>query len=647
LFGILIQQKRKLMRDYIPKILIIDDIKENLVTLEMNMRSLNVEIISAQSGKEALIQIKQHDFAVMIVDIQMPEMNGFQTAERIRQGRRNRHTPIIFLTAVFHDQNSIYQGYRSGAVDYITKPFNREILLSKVKVFIDLDRIKSDLSASKKQFQSIVQDQTDLICRTDNNLNIQFANRALLVALAKTFESINGKDFLYWVSENDQERLKSAINTLTPTNAVVKIHHSLNASKTRQVNVSTIFRAIFDNDYELMGYQMVMRDMTAEIKSQEDLQDARKKAEHASKMRSQFIANMSHEIRTPMNSIVGMIDILFDSELDEDQHENVEVIKFSADKLLNLLNDIIDFSKIDSDQVKFVQDWFVLSELIQKTVKLLELEAKKKKNELKFFLDPAIPKEIKGDHFRLGQILINLLNNALKFTKKGTVELRIEKQKSASGKVTIRFTVLDNGVGIPENDLNNIFKVFDQGDPEITRKYGGSGLGLAISKSLCEKMGGTIKVSSKVGKGTNFNFTLTFDIKETAIKESETNNFHILVVEDNILNQRVVGTTLQRNGYTYDVAENGQAAVDKFINNTFDLIIMDIQMPVMDGYEATQKIRIHESEMPDRKKTKIIALTANATKEDHERCLEVGMDDYMTKPFRFKELSNIIAKLLG
>lgn len=635
------------MRDYIPKILIIDDIKENLVTLEMNMRSLNVEIISAQSGKEALIQIKQHDFAVMIVDIQMPEMNGFQTAERIRQGRRNRHTPIIFLTAVFHDQNSIYQGYRSGAVDYITKPFNREILLSKVKVFIDLDRIKSDLSASKKQFQSIVQDQTDLICRTDNNLSIQFANRALLVALAKTFESINGKDFLNWVSATDQARLKSAIHTLTPTNAVVKIHHTLNASKTRQVNVSTIFRAIFDNDYELMGYQMVMRDMTVEIKSQEDLLDARKKAEDALKMRSQFIANISHEIRTPMNSIVGMIDILFDSDLDEDQHENIEVIKFSTDKLLNLLNDIIDFSKIESNQINLVQDWFILAELAQKTIKLLELEAKKKNNKLKFFLDPAIPKEIKGDHLRLGQILINLLNNALKFTKNGNVELRVEMKSLAKGKVTLRFTVLDNGVGIPGNDLKNIFEVFDQGDPEITRKYGGSGLGLAISKSLCEKMGGTLKVSSKVGEGTNFNFSLSFDIKEVAVKEPKNNNFHILVVEDNILNQRVVGTTLQRNGYTFDVADNGQAAVDKFTNNTFDLIIMDIQMPVMDGYEATQKIRLHESEMPDRKRTKIIALTANATKEDHERCLEVGMDDYMTKPFRFKELSSIIAKLLG
>ncbi len=634
------------MRDYFPKILIIDDIKENLITLEMNMRSLNIEIISAQSGKEALIQIKQHDFAVMIVDIQMPEMNGFQTAERIRQGRRNRHTPIIFLTAVFHDQSSIYQGYRSGAVDYITKPFNREILLSKVKIFIDLDRIKNDLSASKKQFQSIVQDQTDLICRTDNNLNIQFANRALLVTLAKTFESINGKEFLFWVSEKDKSKLKSAINTLTPTNAVVKIHHSLNASKTRQVNVSTIFRAIFDNDYELTGYQMVMRDITSELKSKEELIEARKKAENASGMRSQFIANMSHEIRTPMNSVVGLIDVLATSELDDDQRENVEVIKFSADKLLNLLNDIIDYSKIDSNQITFVQDWFVLLELLNKTIKLLKVNAKEKNNKLKFSIDPSIPKEIKGDHFRLGQVIINLLNNALKFTENGTVELKAEKEILSKGKVKIRFTVSDTGVGIPKNVLKNIFNIFDQGDPEITQKYGGSGLGLAISKSLCEKMGGKIDVKSSVGEGTNFWFSITFDIKEQTI-EPKNNNIHILVVEDNVLNQRVVGTTLQRNGFTYDVAENGQAAVDKFKGNDFDLILMDIQMPVMDGYEATEIIRAMEEKEPNIKRIKIIALTANATKEDQDRCLDVGMDDYMTKPFRFKELIAIVTKLLG
>jgi len=380
------------MREYIPKILIIDDIKENLITLEMNMRTLNVEIISAQSGKEALIQVKQHDFAVMIIDIQMPDMNGFQTAERIRQGRRNRHTPIIFLTAVFHDQNSVYQGYRSGAVDYISKPFNREILLSKVRVFLDLDRIKSELSESKQQLQSIIQDQTDLICRTDKNLKISFANRAFLVAFAKTFESLKDQSILNWVDANDLQKVNSAINVLTPTNALVKINHQINASRSRQINVSSIIRALFDSDFELVGYQIVMRDVTVEVKSKEHLIEAQKKADLAAQSRSQFVANMSHEIRTPMNSIIGLLDVVFESELDSEQKETLEVVKHSADNLLNLLNDIIDLSKIDANQITFVSDWFVLKEQLDKTIRLLEIKAKENNNTLKLNLDDDIPK---------------------------------------------------------------------------------------------------------------------------------------------------------------------------------------------------------------------------------------------------------------
>jgi PAS domain S-box-containing protein len=632
------------MREFIPKILIIDDISENLITLQMNLRSLNVEIISAQSGKEALIQVKQHDFAVMIIDIQMPEINGFQTAERIRQGRRNRHTPIIFLTAVFHDQNSIYQGYRSGAVDYITKPFNREILLSKVKVFLDLDRIKTELSDSKQQFQSIVQDQTDLICRTEKDLKISFANRALLVAFAKTFESLKGKSILNWVEDEDLQKVTNAIKVLTPTNAVVKINHKLSFSRTRQIDVSTIIRALFDTDFELTGFQMVMRDITSEVTSKKNLATAREEILQASKSRTQFVANMSHEIRTPMNSIVGLLDVLADSNLDEDQRETLGIIKHSAGNLLSLLNDIIDLSKIDSNQIDLVSNWFNPVEMLNKTIRLLEVKAQENNNKLILELDDDLPEKVKGDQLRIEQILINLLNNALKFTSDGTVKLNVKKVSEDAQKTKVRFMVSDTGMGMDEDVQKSIFNIYDQGKDDVARKFGGSGLGLAISQSLCNKMGGKIELDSKPGEGTSFWFTLTMEAK---VKEKEPNNkgIHILVVEDNLLNQRVVGTTLKRNGFTYDVAENGKVAVEKFKSGKFNLVIMDIQMPVMDGYEATQLIRGFEKENPGRKKTSIIALTANATKEDQEKCLEVGMDDYMTKPFRFKELTTIIEKL--
>lgn len=633
------------MGEYVPKILIIDDISENLITLQMNLKSLKVGIITAQSGKEALIQVKQHDFAVMIVDIQMPEMNGFQTAERIRQGRRNRHTPILFLTAVFHDQNSVYQGYRAGAVDYITKPFNREILLSKVKVFLDLDRIKTELSDSRQQFQNIVQDQTDLICRTDKELKICFANRALLVAFAKTFESLKGKNILNWVAEDDLQNVTNAIKVLTPTNAVVKINHSLTFSRTRRIVVSTIIRALFDSDFELTGYQMVLRDITSEMKSKENLAKAKKEVEKNAMSRTQFVANMSHEIRTPMNSIVGLIGVLAESGLNKEQHETLGIVKHAANNLLHLLNDIIDLSKIDSNQIDLVSEWFSPTNLFKKTIRLLEVKAAENNNKLILALDEELPDQIKGDQLRIEQILINLLNNALKFTHDGTVKLHVKKVSEDPPKVKLRFTVSDTGMGIDKDVQKTIFNIYDQGSAKVSRKYGGSGLGLAISQSLCNKMGGEIELESTPGHGTNFWFTLPFESK-TMKKEPEKKGIHILVVEDNLLNQRVVGTTLQRNGFTYDVAENGKVAVEKFKTGEFSLVIMDIQMPVMDGYEATEKIRAFEQQTPGKKKTNIIALTANATKEDQTKCIDVGMDGYMTKPFRFKELTTIIEKLV-
>jgi len=632
------------MRDYTPKILIVDDIKENLITLEMNMRILNVDIILAKSGQEALIQVKQNDFALMIIDIQMPVMNGFETTERIRQGRRNRHTPIIFLTAVYHDENSVYKGYQSGAVDYITKPFNREILLSKVRVFLDLDRIKSELTESKQQFQSIVQDQTDLICRTDKDLQVIFANRALLISFAQTFERVKGKKILDWVDQQDLQNFKNSINLLSPTNALVKINHQINLSFSRYMLVTSIIRALFDANFELMGYQLVMRDITSEITSKNDLLEAQKRVTAVSLSRSQFIANMSHEIRTPMNSIIGLLEVLKETGLNEEQTEIFDVVHHSAGNLMSLLNDIIDLSKIDSNKIQFSSNWFALEDLMHKTVKLLELKAKENNSTLKLTLDKYLPKEVNGDALRLGQILINLLTNAIKFTNDGVVELSVENESEDKNRAKIKFTVADTGMGIGEDAIKNIFKIYDQGDPEITRQFGGSGLGLAISNSLCEKMGGKITVKSKVGQGTSFWFTLNFEIKSHQHKPTH-KNIHILVVEDNMLNQKVVGTTLKRNGFSFDVADNGQAAFEKFKNNHFNLILMDIQMPLLDGYETTLLIREYEKAHPENPRTKIIALTANATTEDKNKCREIGMDEYLTKPFRFKDLNDIIEKM--
>ncbi|MFP4469745.1 MAG: response regulator [Bacteroidales bacterium] len=632
-------------QQYTPKILIIDDIRDNLLTLEKSLRGQDAFVLTAQSGKEALIHVTQHDFALIIVDIQMPDMNGYETAERIRSGQRNQHTPIIFLTAVFYDQHSMYKGYQSGAVDYITKPFNRDILLSKVRVFLDLDRVKHELKQAKEEFQHVVQDQTDMICRTDLNLNITFANKAMANFAAKPAEAILGQSVMDWIYNEYHDQIGHEIHALNPNNPVFKLHHRLNLKNDGQLWVSTIFRALYNKNYDLTGYQVVMRDISNEIRSMEELILARKQAEEATRNKSRFLANMSHEIRTPMNSILGLIDVLMETDLDEDQTEDLEVMKHSATKLLELLNDLLDFSKIEANQIRFEKVYFNLRNELNKTFRLLEVNAKKTGNELLSDVHPLVPDRIKGDPLRLGQILINLLNNALKFTRNGRVNLQVEKESETDELVKLKFTISDTGIGMSSEIRENIFNFFEQGDPSISREYGGSGLGLAISRSLCEMMGGKIQFTSEINKGSSFWFSLEFE-QEQKTKKSKPQKMNILIVEDNLLNQRVVSATLKKNGYNFDVADNGKIAVEKAQKEKFDVIIMDIQMPVMDGYEATQQIRKNEEHLPKEQRSKIIALTANATREDREKCREIGMDEYMTKPFKFQDLERIIRELM-
>ncbi|MER2530057.1 MAG: response regulator [Candidatus Competibacter sp.] len=396
---------------------------------------------------------------------------------------------------------------------------------------------------------------------------------------------------------------------------------------------------------------------TVELRlANENLLEAKELAEAATRAKSRFLANMSHEIRTPMSSALGMVDLLADTPLDERQHSYLATIASSANTLLIILDDILDYSKIEAGKLELAPKPFNLRRVTERVVELFRSQATDKRLALSLRYADGTPEFFSGDTVRIRQVLTNLVGNAVKFTERGSITLDVMALEQTDDHALLRVAVIDTGIGISDEVLDNIFEQFTQADESVTRRFGGTGLGLAISRHLIEMMNGRLEVESKSGIGSTFHFSLALPrvTADQAVTLDDTlppppsataySTANILLVEDNAINRRMACILLEQLGCQVDEVTNGREAVDRVISGRYDLVLMDISMPEMDGFEATREIRRREGDGPH---VPIIAMTALAMRGDRERCLAAGMDDYIPKPVKRQTLTAMLGRFLS
>lgn len=542
-----------------------------------------------------------------------------------------------------------------------TNANSEKILVATIQDITDNKFAQAEIQNSKLFLEKIINATPIPIFIKDENHNFIILNDAFVSFFNRSREEMLGKsDYaffpkeeadIFWERDNQVFLAKEEnINEETITTSDGLVHTVI----TKKIALETS-----NSGLVLVG---IIEDITHQREYEKELRKSKEYAEQANKVKSEFLANMSHEIRTPMNGILGFINLLVDTKLDYEQKDLVNEAQKSSEILLNVINDILDISKIEAGKMTIENTCFNIKSISEDIINMAKSSLHKKNIKIDLNIYSEVPQKIYGDPCRLKQVLNNLISNAIKFTENGEILLTLKLVEDKNDSIILKFDVSDTGIGIPEDKLDLIFESFTQADVSTTRQYGGTGLGLSIVKKIIRLMNGDIKVESEYGKGSVFTFTAEFgkcsanmadeNCDDEVISlppinhEIELNHkYKLLLAEDNIINQKLTVKILNKYGYVCDIASNGAEVIDAYKNKTYDLILMDCQMPILDGYQVTKEIRILEKQS-NKNHIPIIAITANALMGDIDKCLLAGMDDYISKPINSQKLIETIKKNL-
>ncbi|WP_241674620.1 response regulator [Candidatus Methylobacter oryzae] len=670
-----------------PKVLIVDDLPANRIAMRKLLNRLNCEVVEAGSGNEALTCCINQDFAMVLLDVNMPEMDGYEVARLLKDEPTTQHIPVIFVTAAHEDMEHQLRGYRTGAVDYIQKPVDDLILLSKARVFIDLYNNRQWARYELERSEALRQTSAENEARFRQALMdapipiMLYADDGKIILLSHVWTELTGytlnnmSTVVDWfskkltLSEGIQETVDQPVIASDSLNfeefqfltqdgqCLIWIIHQSSLAPLTDGRQLTVLMAIDvterkQNEIALKQYQDHLEEEIQQRTA--DLVLARNAAEAANKAKSVFLANMSHELRTPLNAILGFSSmILKDAQLPENQLRNLEIINRSGEHLLSLINDVLEMAKIEAGRIQFEEAQFDLGSMIRDVADMMSVRAQDKGLALLIDQSSEFPRFIVGDEARLRQILINLIGNALKFTQQGGVTLRLGIKQDPNAQLLIE--VEDSGFGISPENQRHIFEPFvqlgEQGDGK------GTGLGLTITRQFVRLMGGHISLESTLGKGSLFRIDLPLrEVKENdLIKSKETSRgevvslapgqpaYRVLIVEDQLENQLLLTQLMECIGISTKIAKNGKEGVELFQSWHPHLIWMDRRMPLMDGIQAAQAIRL----LPEGKAVKIVAVTASAFMEQRDEMLQAGMDDFVRKPYRSSEIYECLSRQLG